>query len=133
MAALEALERHEKISQRPLTPVSGVYLDETRFYGIDSRNYVLLASERGERMLKRMGQAICPRTRLGSGGLMGFNLLSCVSLLLCVFMAAPAARAQLDTSTIRGIVTDRSGAAIPGATVVITDINTNRSFTTRTN
>ncbi len=31
------------------------------------------------------------------------------------------------------MVTDRSGAVIPGASVVITDVNTNRSFTTTTN
>jgi hypothetical protein len=62
-----------------------------------------------------------------------FYLLSCVSLLLCFCFWNAKAGAQLDTSTIRGIVTDRSGAVVPGTTVVITDMNTNRSFTTITN
>ena len=41
--------------------------------------------------------------------------------------------AQLDTSTIAGVVSDRSGAVITGASVVITDAKTNRSFSTTTN
>ena len=87
-----------------------------------------------ERMALSSPQARGSRTQLRSVVLTtNFSLLSCVSLLLYLFLASPAARAQLDTSTIRGLVTDRSGAVIPGASVVITDVNTNRSFTTTTN
>jgi len=60
-------------------------------------------------------------------------LLSCFLLLVYFCFANMKAGAQLDSSTIRGIVTDRTGALVPGATVVITDRNTNRSFTTITN
>ncbi len=87
-----------------------------------------------ERMALSSPRATGSRTRLRSAVLIAnLSLLGWVSLFLCLFMAGPAAQAQLDTSTIRGIVTDRSGAVIPGATVVITDVNTNRSFTTTTN
>jgi hypothetical protein len=51
---------------------------------------------------------------------------------LAVLFASPI-YAQLDTSTITGVITDRSGALVPNATVVITDTKTNRSFTTVTN
>jgi hypothetical protein len=68
-----------------------------------------------------------PCARLHAPGL----LLPCLVLLFICFFSATA-RAQLDTSTIRGLVTDRSGAVIPGAAVQITDIHTNRSFTTTT-
>ncbi len=49
------------------------------------------------------------------------------------FFFAAYAHAQLDTSTITGVVTDRSGAIVPNASVVITDTKTNRSFSTVTN
>jgi hypothetical protein len=48
-------------------------------------------------------------------------------------LATPFAFGQQDTSTIRGIVTDASGAAIPGVRVTVTDTKTNRSFVTKTN
>ncbi|MBS1822244.1 MAG: TonB-dependent receptor [Acidobacteria bacterium] len=60
------------------------------------------------------------------------SLLRGVLPLLGLVLAGPAAHAQLDTSTIRGLVTDRSGAVVPGTTVVIRDLNTNRTFTTTT-
>lgn len=87
-----------------------------------------------ERMALSSPQARGSRTQLRSVVFTtNFSLLSCVSLLLYLFVASPGAQGQLDTSTIRGMVTDRSGAVIPGASVVITDVNTNRSFTTTTN
>lgn len=55
-------------------------------------------------------------------------------LLLAMFVIfAVQAYAQLDTSTISGTVSDSSGAVVPGATVVITNAKTNRSFSTTTN
>ncbi len=55
-------------------------------------------------------------------------------LLLTAFVApSPRAHAQLDTSTIAGVVTDHTGAVIPSAAVVITDAKTNRTFSTTTN
>lgn len=43
------------------------------------------------------------------------------------------ANAQLDTSTISGTVTDRSGGVVPGAKVAVTNMKTGRSFVTITN
>jgi len=48
--------------------------------------------------------------------------LSLVVVLLLV--AAPAA-AQTDRSTLRGTVTDPTGAVVPGADIIITDVSTN--------
>ena len=42
------------------------------------------------------------------------------------------ALAQMDTGTISGIVRDAQGAIIPGATIVVTDVDTNASFSTIT-
>ena len=47
-------------------------------------------------------------------------------LILPVFFAARA-NAQSDTGTITGTVTDQSGASIPGATIIVTDLATNRA------
>ena len=55
------------------------------------------------------------------------TLAACAIVLMGVH-----AYGQLDTSTIRGTVTDSTGAVIPKVRVVITDTKTNRSFTTRT-
>jgi outer membrane receptor protein involved in Fe transport len=53
--------------------------------------------------------------------------------MLAAFIALSArAHAQGDTSTIAGVVSDRTGAVVPGATVIITDTKTNRSFATIT-
>jgi outer membrane receptor protein involved in Fe transport len=53
-------------------------------------------------------------------------------LLIIILLLAAKAHAQQDTSTIRGLVTDPSGAAVPGVHVAVTDVKTNRVFTTRT-
>lgn len=60
-------------------------------------------------------------------------LIAHILLVTLVILFAPRAHAQLDTSTITGVVTDRSGAVVPNANVVITDTKTNRSFSTVTN
>jgi hypothetical protein len=50
---------------------------------------------------------------------------------IVLLLAAPGF-GQQDTSTIRGTVTDPSGAVISGVRVVVTDTKTNRQFVTRT-
>jgi len=54
-------------------------------------------------------------------------------MLAAFVLFCAAAHAQLDTSTIAGVVSDRTGAVVSSATVVITDAKTNRSFKTITN
>lgn len=56
-------------------------------------------------------------------------LRSCICLLLSVCSLF----AQSNFGTIQGQVTDGSGAAVPGAKVVITDAGTNQAFTIMTN
>ena len=52
---------------------------------------------------------------------------------VAALLVTPFAFGQQDTSTIRGTVTDVSGAAIPGVRVTVTDTKTNRTFETKTN
>src|ERR1700753_565403 len=49
-----------------------------------------------------------------------------LALLACVFV--PVSRAQFRTS-IQGVVTDPSGAVIPGATLTLKNLSTNESIT----
>jgi hypothetical protein len=56
--------------------------------------------------------------------------VACLSVLL---VAAPAALAQTGTATITGLVTDDTGAALPGATVTATNQSTNVAHVTVTN
>ena len=59
---------------------------------------------------------------------------SCVIFLAFLFCAAGVAFGQgTDLGTIRGTVTDSTGAVIPGATVTVTDSLTNTARETRTN
>lgn len=53
-------------------------------------------------------------------------------LLLILLLSGTFAWGQLGTSTIRGTITDSSGAAVPGATVTITNLQTNLSRTLTT-
>jgi hypothetical protein len=54
---------------------------------------------------------------------------------ICVILLAviPGAFAQTQTATLRGVVTDRSGAVVPGASVVLTNVDQNRPWTVLTN
>jgi hypothetical protein len=64
------------------------------------------------------------------------NLLRAASLLLCAMVVAlslPLASHAQDTGYISGTVTDKSGAAVVGASVVITDAGGNQTHTTSTN
>ncbi len=53
-------------------------------------------------------------------------------LLMILFLSGTFVWGQLGTSTIRGTITDSSGAALPGATVTITNLQTNLSRTLTT-
>jgi len=53
-------------------------------------------------------------------------------LLMILLLSATCVWGQLGTSTIRGTITDPSGAALPGATVTITNLQTNLSRTLTT-
>src|SRR5918998_1816422 len=53
-----------------------------------------------------------------------------VTALLLLTLAAPPARAQGTASRVTGVVTDPSGAVVPGATVTLTNEATKVSFTT---
>ncbi len=54
-------------------------------------------------------------------------------LLLCIAFSPGKLLGQAVYGSIFGAVTDQSGAAIPNATVTITDVSKNLSFTTQTN
>jgi hypothetical protein len=55
----------------------------------------------------------------------GCRRLSALTV-LCLVASASAALAQVAAGEITGIVKDQAGAAVPGATVTVTDVNTNR-------
>lgn len=64
----------------------------------------------------------------------GRGLCATATLVVTVLLAAPAlARAQAVNGALVGNLTDQSGLALPGATVTITETNTNISYTTPTN
>ena len=53
-------------------------------------------------------------------------------LLMILLLSGTVVWGQLGTSTIRGTITDSSGATLPGATVTITNLQTNLSRTLTT-
>ncbi len=61
------------------------------------------------------------------------RLLCLLALILCFLNAAPASGQGTDLGTIRGIVTDASGAVVPNADVSVTDLATNTTRSTKTN
>src|SRR3954471_24058078 len=62
----------------------------------------------------------------------GFSRL--ISLAFCALLLTTAAvRAQVTTATLYGIVTDPSGATVPGANVTITNEQTNAAQNATTN
>ena len=70
------------------------------------------------------------------GAIGPFVLLSVKRIILCagiLFAAAILAHGQLLTSTVTGTVQDETGALIPGATVTITNVDTNVAWETVTN
>ena len=61
-------------------------------------------------------------------------MIRCLSRHSALFaMALAVGLAQVDTGTISGIVSDSSGAMVPGATVVVTQQETNVRMTLTTN
>ena len=62
--------------------------------------------------------------------LLGSRLALCAAFLL--LLVSPIF-AQTESARLQGTVTDQSGAALPGATVTVTDIATNRVVTTQAN
>ena len=61
----------------------------------------------------------------------GMRLL--VPVLLLVLSARANANAQVITGTIQGTISDRSGAILPGVSVTVKNVDTNRTRTTLTN
>ena len=58
----------------------------------------------------------------------GRGVAACVGVLLAVMIAAPVA-AQIGAGALAGDIVDEAGAAVPGATVTVTDVGTSRSRT----
>lgn len=60
------------------------------------------------------------------------SALRTVLLVVCIIFTTVLAHAQYRAS-IQGVITDPQGAAVPGATVTLTDKDTNRTLTTTSN
>src|SRR5262252_9646985 len=56
----------------------------------------------------------------------GLRVLVFEILAFFLLANAPAARAQVAGATIAGVVKDQAGAAVPGATIIVTNFGTNR-------
>jgi Carboxypeptidase regulatory-like domain len=63
----------------------------------------------------------------------GFMVLGCCCALALLFSCLPACYAQLNVSGMTGTVTDQSGAAVPGATVTLTNGTTGTKYSQDTN
>lgn len=65
---------------------------------------------------------------------MKFGLLRCVAgVLLMVSMLFSLCHAQTTSATVTGQITDQSGRLVPGAAVMLTNINTGVPYSTKTN
>jgi hypothetical protein len=60
------------------------------------------------------------------------TLLAVTGIIVLLLLSLTNASAQTSTSRVTGTVTDQGGAAIPGATVTLTNVATTVSFTTTT-
>src|ERR1700724_915517 len=98
---------------------------------------------------RRVGAASCAEVRVGAqakgrlddqanvdacvhGGVRGTAGLKLLSATCALLLLSVSAMAQSTTGRILGTLTDQSGAAVAGATVLVTDIQrgTSRSLTT---
>ncbi len=59
------------------------------------------------------------------------QFLSVISTILLFLVFALAGNAQVGTSRVTGVVTDKTGAVVPGATVTLTNEGTSVAFTTQ--
>src|SRR6202167_6782534 len=75
----------------------------------------------------------CIRSFVREGGSLfpGMQRLGILSLLL-LFLAGTAS-AQVSTASINGVIRDPSGAVIPGASIVLTNVDTSVERTSTTN
>ena len=55
------------------------------------------------------------------------------ALAVALLLSLAPAMAQTQTATVRGVVSDRSGAVIPGATVTLTNVDQDRPWSVTTN
>lgn len=62
-----------------------------------------------------------------------FILLACIQAAVAVLLMEPFAVAQGTNGSIQGVITDDSGAIIPGANLNARDLDTGRSFTSTSN
>src|SRR5262245_15252738 len=53
------------------------------------------------------------------------SIWTCLAAVVCVAVGASTARAQVAAGEITGLVRDQAGAAVPGATITVTDTRTN--------
>ena len=58
-----------------------------------------------------------------------FRLRTCAVLALALFLTGSRAAAQIGSGALAGSVADQAGAAVPGATVTLLAVATNRSRT----
>src|SRR5579863_4783210 len=68
-----------------------------------------------------------------SAGLRGSPMRSLKILLVSLLLSVTFSWSQTGTSTIRGTVTDSQGLVVPGATLTLTNVQTNAVRTTRSN
>ena len=61
--------------------------------------------------------------------LLKFRYLVQAAMTIVVLACGISIHAQVTTGTVRGVVTDQTGAVVPGASVTITDPNTKTSQT----
>jgi Carboxypeptidase regulatory-like domain/TonB-dependent Receptor Plug Domain len=96
------------------------------FGGKNARDWQKLPALRKESQTMFTGFTNGKRRRIISG----LWLMICLGVLA---ISAPVALAQVDQGTILGTVEDKTGAVIPGATVILTNIDTGLTLERKTN
>lgn len=87
-----------------------------------------MGTESFERPLARFG-----RFETGTGTSVRAAFLAAIGILLLSFILMPAEASAQANSGVTGVVTDVSGALVPGVEVKLTDTKTSRELTTATN